>query len=449
MFVRDWCLISKIAIFQNCRHSTPHVYLVMLMEAQEKLLLDLRSNVLDRVEIKFNLHKFKADFNESAPLAVLKYQLQLLVIENLKRQADSCSKNTLYSQLKQETTDLLSYYISIDAKRTFKCCLAGCLFRCSKYRFYIRHLKISHPRSKRLVCQYGYNCELVFTSVDLLIQHVKTKHGKCDNAECQENSFHASEQLLSTNVSCKCIKLKCSGIEFPNAKKLMRHMINFHTKQGDQVECIFMNCLMKFTNPLSLKSHFLLKHKKVGKVDLKSQFIVNAVWQDTNTNINAAIENHSEVDTGSFLTDEADTADMSLDFSESYDDDDFDFVKEKEFMHMAYCDFLNRLYNFQFVPQSTLKIISEEYLKHYKKSNDIKEKAVRRSLEIVQCLSTDQISRVMDEFNKQDPFLEAQVDLGTAYKWKQFLVENFTHVEYIFIMVRNCRSICDELLLFV
>ena len=41
----------------------------------------------------------------------------------------------------------------------------------------------------------------------------------------------------------------------------------------------------------------------------------------------------------------------------------------------------------------------------------------------------------MDEFNKQDPFLEAQVDLGTAYKWKQFLVENFTHVEPIEILL--------------
>ena len=346
------------------------------MEVQEKLLFDLRSNALDCVEIKFNLHKFKAEFNETAPLAVLKYQMQLLVIENLKRQADSCSENSVYSQWEQETTELLSYYNSTDAKKTFKCCLAGCLFGCSKYRFYIRHLKISHPRGKRLVCQYGYNCELVFTSLDLLIQHVKTKHGKSDSAECQENSFHASEQLLSTNVSCKCIKLKCSGIEFPNAKKLMRHMINFHTKQGDQVACIFTNCLMKFMNPFSLKSHFLLKHKKVSKVDLKSQYIVNAVWHDTNTSINAAIENHSEVSTGSFVTDESDITDFSLDFSESGDDDDFDLAKKKEFMHMAYCDFLNRLYNFQIVPQSTLKIISEEYLKNYTKSNVIKEKAV-------------------------------------------------------------------------
>ena len=101
----------------------------MLMEVQEKLLFDLRSNALDRVEIKFNLHKFKAEFNETAPLAVLKYQLQLLVIENLKRQADSCSENSVYSQWEQETTELLSYYNSTDAKKTFKCCLAGCLFR--------------------------------------------------------------------------------------------------------------------------------------------------------------------------------------------------------------------------------------------------------------------------------------------------------------------------------
>ena len=269
---------------------------------------------------------------------------------------------------------------------------------------------------------YGYNCELVFTSLDLLIQHVKTKHGKSDSAECQENSFHASEQLLSTNVSCKCIKLKCSGIEFPNAMKLMQHMINFHTKQGDQVECIFTNCLMKFMNPFSLKSHFLLKHKKVSKVDLKSQYIVNAVWHDTNTSINAAIENHSEVSTGSFVTDESDTTDISLDFSESGDDDDFDLAKEKEFMDMAYCDFLNRLYNFQFVPQSTLKIISEEYLKNYTKSNVKKKLSGDRWREFKVFLLIKLVKSWMNLTNKT-PFLRpkltwVQLTNGSSFWWK-------------------------------
>ena len=37
---------------------------------------------------------------------------------------------------------------------------------------------------------------------------------------------------------------------------------------------------------------------------------------------------------------------------------------------MAYCDFINRLTNFQFIPQTSVQIISEEYLTNYLKSNE-------------------------------------------------------------------------------
>ena len=58
------------------------------MDDQEQLLRALISNSLDRVQIKFYLNTFRAEFEDDAPSSHLKCLLQLLVIENLKRQAD-------------------------------------------------------------------------------------------------------------------------------------------------------------------------------------------------------------------------------------------------------------------------------------------------------------------------------------------------------------------------
>ena len=47
---------------------------------------------------------------------------------------------------------------------------------------------------------------------------------------------------------------------------------------------------------------------------------------------------------------------------------------------MALCDFINRLTNFQFIPQTSVQIISEEYLKNYLKSNEDKASTLRKSV---------------------------------------------------------------------
>ena len=46
---------------------------------------------------------------------------------------------------------------------------------------------------------------------------------------------------------------------------------------------------------------------------------------------------------------------------------------DQDIFLMAYCDFLNRLSNFHFIPQSTIKIIAEEYIRNYMKANESKD----------------------------------------------------------------------------
>ena len=55
------------------------------MDDQEQLLQGLISNSFDRVQIKYYLNAFRAEFEDDASSSHLKCLLQLLVIENLKR----------------------------------------------------------------------------------------------------------------------------------------------------------------------------------------------------------------------------------------------------------------------------------------------------------------------------------------------------------------------------
>ena len=102
---------------------------------------------------------------------------------------------------------------------------------------------------------------------------------------------------------------------------------------------------------------------------------------------------------------------------------------------MNYCDFLNRLSNFHFVPQSTIKIIAEEYIKSYSKSNKSKEKVLRKSLGKIPGISEADIKKVLDDVHGDDQFLEAQSKLDTEYKMKQFLKERFIHVSPVEIVL--------------
>ena len=97
---------------------------------------------------------------------------------------------------------------------------------------------------------------------------------------------------------------------------------------------------------------------------------------------------------------------------------------------MAYCDFLNRLTNFKFIPQSSIQLISEEFLKNYQKSNEAKTIVLRNSLlKNIPGISEKDIKNVLDDVAQNDAFLSAQKRLDSEYKRTNYLKENFKYVE--------------------
>ena len=199
----------------------------------------------------------------------------------------------------------------------------------------------------------------------------------------------------------------------------MIHMRNQHS--GEVVECIFEECEKKFNNPLGLRSHFSKKHIKLNLCRLKE---ANLLQPEIFINHPVA-PNLSEIE----LNNEPAADDVTVDINvEDIDGEEEEEEEPDEFFLMAYGDFLNRLANFHFIPQTTIKIISDEYLKNYKKSNVVKAERLKKSIEEVAGLTETETMKVIDDFQSNDPFLEAQMKLDTDYKRTKFIRDHFTYV---------------------
>ena len=88
------------------------------------------------------------------------------------------------------------------------------------------------------------------------------------------------------------------------------------------------------------------------------------------------------------------------DMDEESDEEDATTEKNEMFFMMAYCDFLNRLTSFKFIPLSSVKSIAEEYIAIAKQSALQKEKVLLAALMKCPNLSPAEVEKVDARFLK-------------------------------------------------
>ena len=406
-------------------------FLFQIMDWQRDLLQSLSKNQIDRVNLLRNLRKLKVSFDEESEYVILKYKLKLKLIENI---ADNvyADENESINRLRKETEKLLLYHNERVLRTNYKCSLVGCLYECRRHREYLRHIQRVHSQESYIKCQYGLKCKSVFSTLQLLKDHISHSHL---SRQTSDNQLSPCSML---DTRCKCSISKCGGAQFSSLKVLMLHLQNYHVKNGDIVHCIFENCSSRYDNAASLRNHFFKKHNKPQLRNLKSN---NKVCDDSS--IRATVDEDddlidiptvsSEVVEPTMQADEShiDYAGEDLLSHESEEEqDNIDDV----FM-MAYCDFMNRLLNFQFIPQSSIQLISEEYLKNYLKSNESKAMILRSSLlKNIPSISESDIEKIVKEVGESDAFLHSQQRLDSGYKRLQYLKNNFKFVEPVEIV---------------
>ena len=193
----------------------PGSHVVKEWKASLKSLLE---DTLDKFEVLDLARKFLIILPQDKSFSQQKYVVQrFLLLQLLKADQDSAS---YYERLLGETER------SLDARKgdPYMCCLVGCLFSTEKHRCYLQHLKAVHFKHNHFVCNFKKLCVRQFSSLGLLLNHVKESHSFLIG-------FEGPERQIQEDVECRCDLLSCGGMKFKNTSKLLTHINTYHAAE--------------------------------------------------------------------------------------------------------------------------------------------------------------------------------------------------------------------------
>ena len=122
-------------------------------------------------------------------------------------------------------------------------------------------------------------------------------------------------------------------------------------------------------------------------------------------------------------TDEYDAAELDLLENDTDEPEELD----EDYFLEYYSDFMNRLSNFKFIPQSTVQDIASEYISNSRRSLENRKVSLKKSLSSLTEISQEEKDKIIEDL-EDDTFLNAQVKLGTEYKRLKYIKENKNYV---------------------
>ena len=289
-----------------------------------------------------------------------------------------------------------------------------------KHTDYVNHLRALHSASKRSVTCQLKGCNRDFIGVSQLEVHLKNAHRNKKSSIAIRQS-----QLVDKLTSLKCLAVSCGHQEVPTLRELKKH-INTHLDRRENVECIFAGCDFKTNNIGSFKSHISRKHQSDDadalKSDICSQQILLEESDDPTNLISDIGETYDEV-----YQDE-DIVDSSLDGEDEESSDRFQESDSEELfikaLAITFCDWAN----VKHIPYTTCNEIVKEVFKSYGMATDLVRLKISDLL-VNEGLNSEQVDRIFEELNQEDPFVRAKNELEQESKRLNFLKNTFHYSE--------------------
>ena len=388
------------------------------LEKYKSVLTNLLGDKYDKFEVMSLARKFDINLESESSFSQQKYILQKHVLENILKEDES----DRYSQLLKETNQLCSF----KSPPGYSCCLIGCTFRADRHRNYVKHVQQVHSTYHKFSCQFGHKCTREFSSIIMLIDHIKESHCRGPAVRGAAGGNVTGSHSHSIDVACKCDMQVCQGKKFANLKLFMSHFNSFH--HNDPRQCIFEDCGHSFNANSTSRHHFRTNHLLKKKLKLKRKHLVNAPTEE----ILGGSEDCLNID--------HDEEDVFADDAEDYEDGDIQFLElegvtsdtdaedQSDYFLKAYADFQNRMCHFKFIPHKTMEIISSEYLAQSLKSMELRRRKLKESLKQIPSVTDEQIEEIVAKVLDDDPMINAQRELDTVYKRNKFIRDNFKYV---------------------
>jgi hypothetical protein len=383
----------------------------------------LLQNKLDNFEVLSECQKLNINIVEYMDFSCQKYLLQKSLLLEILKIKDLEDKN-YYEKLLESTIKFLRW--KAEKVQGYPCRFVGCLFKGKGHRKYLKHLKNIHPSQTTFCCMFKLVCKRNFLSIEDLENHVKSDHSDKDKVELSS----VAAQCSSNSEFCKCCMISCGQKHFNSIKELTSHINTTHAQEPRF--CVFRECNQLFRPGQESRWHFRVKHFQAKLLSLKDENKVPNVTSIAETEMNSEVR--EEIHQPDLIVDQS-YEETHEDIEEHSDGEDAAENDEEMFFMMAYCDFLNRLTSFKFIPLSSVKSIAEEYIAIAKKSALQKEKVLHAALMKCPNLSMEDVEEVVREVSENDLFLKAQQYLLSEHKRSKFISEHFNLVKPVEVIL--------------
>ena len=402
-----------------------------VLETFKSTLKKFLLNQIDQFQVMNMSRRFSVDISNIRSFSQQKYMIQRVVIEQILR-SNLVENRDYYERILDETKQNIAFQVP----RKYECSLIGCLYRGDTHRDYLQHMKRIHSNYESYSCNHNHVCALQFSSLPLLLDHVKSSHTR-------SNERRNPPRVLVSRVVCKCTLIGCSGKTFNSVEDLSSHIVNYHSEEHR--ECIFSECTYKFKpgKTDSARRHVRIQHKNKDALLVKQKYLVSGPDRVTGDHMSVVAQDSLPEEQARIECDYSVEENQELycedDLTQLFNDNHAPIVNVEDFPYfkMQYADFLNRMSHFKFLPYRTVHTISLEYLDNYIKANDAKKSKLISSLKKIPDLSEEQIGAVVSDTFGEDEFMQAQIDLNTEYKLTKYIQEHFQYIAPVEIVLNK------------
>ena len=142
-----------------------------VLETFKSTLKKFLLNQIDQFQVMNMSRRFSVDISNIRSFSQQKYMIQRVVIEQILR-SNLVENRDYYERILDETKQNIAFQVP----RKYECSLIGCLYRGDTHRDYLQHMKKIHSNYESYSCNHNHVCALQFSSLPLLLDHVKSSH---------------------------------------------------------------------------------------------------------------------------------------------------------------------------------------------------------------------------------------------------------------------------------